>query len=314
MRAERHVLCVHPADVLPDITYEASMVQQETRQVLLPILPCRLNPGVGRLRELFMTASLGTVQTVEGEFCLPPPVVDPVPSGRAPKQKAKKHRPTGNWDWSPVVTLWDSLRFIGGEVREVSAVGVEGDLLKPSDPLTVTGRFVSGVLFQVLLSPGPGRAQSKFALRGSDGNAVLLIKEGCPQRVELEWSAGEQQQVETWDWDPWPAFVANFEGFLGGQPSPVSWLDETRCLELFEAVRQSVRRRRVIPMQYEEFSEASSFKTVMTTLGCLVLILVLAIFVVLLAVGVPMTPWSLYLLLPLLLLFLVLQGLGWIVP
>ena len=39
LQSERHVLCVFPPDQSPDITYEAAMIQADTRRVLLPILP-----------------------------------------------------------------------------------------------------------------------------------------------------------------------------------------------------------------------------------------------------------------------------------
>jgi hypothetical protein len=214
--------------------------------------------------------------------------------------------------------LWEPLRFLAGEVREVSALGVDGETLQPGDPLSVTGRFANGLIFQVLLSPSQAMAASKLTLRGSKGEACLTIdrvgSEDSAQATVLQWQIGEEHGSETWNWNPWPATVENFERFIGGQASPISWLDATRCLELFEAVRQSVKRRRVIPMQYEEFSEAAGFKTVMTALGCLTLVLVPVILVVLLITGAPLAPWSLYLLLPLLLLFLLLQALGWIVP
>jgi myo-inositol 2-dehydrogenase/D-chiro-inositol 1-dehydrogenase len=307
VRTERHVLCVHPADTLPDITYEAAMVQQETHKVLLPILTARLSPGLGKLRELWQSGVLGPVTTIEGEFCLPAPVADMPPPAAAKSKKRRSPKPAGNWDVSPLVTLWDALRFLAGEVKEVSALGIDGDTLNPSDPLTLTGRFESGVIFQVLLRQA---GANKLTLRGADGEATLMLA----HPAELHWRIGEQHHQLSWDGQPWPDFIREFENAVDGKPTKLAWLDGTRCLELFEAVRQSVKRRRVIPMQYEEFSEGANFKTVMTTLGCLTLILVLVLFVILLAVGAPLAPWSLYLLLPLLLLFIVLQALGWLVP
>src|SRR5206468_6293975 len=49
LQSERHVLCVHPADQSPDTAYEAAMIQADTAQVLFPLLPETLHPGLCRL-------------------------------------------------------------------------------------------------------------------------------------------------------------------------------------------------------------------------------------------------------------------------
>jgi hypothetical protein len=67
-------------------------------------------------------------------------------------------------------------------------------------------------------------------------------------------------------------------------------------------------------LQYEEMTETASFKSTMTALGCGILLLVPAVLSVLLVLGWPLGPWSLILILPLLLIFLGLQTLRWIVP
>src|SRR3954453_19479848 len=36
MQSERHVVCVHPADHTPEVAYEVGMIQQDTRQAVVP--------------------------------------------------------------------------------------------------------------------------------------------------------------------------------------------------------------------------------------------------------------------------------------
>src|SRR5262245_34592284 len=74
VQSDRHVLCVQPADMLPDITYEVAMIQEETRKLLLPILPARLSPGMQRLRTLLEEGGLGTLQLIQWELPLSPPL------------------------------------------------------------------------------------------------------------------------------------------------------------------------------------------------------------------------------------------------
>src|SRR5947207_10897318 len=39
LQSERPTLCVHPADQGPDFAYEAAMLQADTKQFVLPLLP-----------------------------------------------------------------------------------------------------------------------------------------------------------------------------------------------------------------------------------------------------------------------------------
>src|SRR5262249_9822108 len=52
LQAERHVLCVHPADQGPELAYEAALLQADVRSILLPLLPEGLHPALRRLADL----------------------------------------------------------------------------------------------------------------------------------------------------------------------------------------------------------------------------------------------------------------------
>jgi hypothetical protein len=82
----------------------------------------------------------------------------------------------------------------------------------------------------------------------------------------------------------------------------LTWQDEVRCLELDDAARRSVERRRASTLDYQVASEEVGFKGTMTLVGCGLLwaILLLAI----LSVWVPRLGWAVG---PLLVLFLLLQ-------
>jgi hypothetical protein len=80
-------------------------------------------------------------------------------------------------------------------------------------------------------------------------------------------------------------------------------------LEIFDAVRTSVRRRRVVPLDYESASEESNFKSTMTAMGCSLLLVLMGLFF-----AMPLVPGLKYVFLPLLILFLGLQLFRWVVP
>src|SRR5262245_34030124 len=141
LQSERHVLCVHPADLTPDIAYEALMIQGDTKQVLLPLLPEALHPAVGELAEMIRrtNGSLGRVQLIVIESAFT----------------------TEAW----MDTYWHILRALAGEVVEVSAYA-EQEQPTPGEPLLLAGRCQS-VLFQGLFLSRQPEAYCRFRLIGS---------------------------------------------------------------------------------------------------------------------------------------------------
>jgi hypothetical protein len=92
-------------------------------------------------------------------------------------------------------------------------------------------------------------------------------------------------------------------------PALLSWQDEIRCLELDDAARRSVARRRVTVLEYQEATEEAGFKGTMTLVGCSMIWLSLVLLIV--AVWVP---WLVWLIIPVFGFFLILQLLRWLVP
>jgi hypothetical protein len=89
----------------------------------------------------------------------------------------------------------------------------------------------------------------------------------------------------------------------------LSWQDEVRCLELDDAARRSVYRRRSSLLEYPEASEEVSFKGTMTLVGCGLLWAI-----ILLAILSRWQPWIGWGVIPLLAIFLLLQLLRWVIP
>jgi predicted dehydrogenase len=294
LQSERHVLCVHPADQGPDTAYEAAMIQRDTRCVLLPLLPEALHPGLRRLADLCRPGAatgLGGIRLVELERWSPgSALLDGGPGRKA------------------ALPGWDLLRRLAGEVAEVTAFA-EREELDPAAPVFVSGRFEQGGLFRATYLPHQPEGRWRLVVSGEETRAELTFPEGWPGPAVLRWrdEAGGEHE-ETWGpWDPWPALVEVFEAAMLARPGagrrPLTWQDEVRCLELDDAARRSAERRRATLLEYPEATEEAGFKGTMTLLGCglLWLVLVLAI----LSAWVPRLGWGI---LPLLFVFLVLQG------
>ena len=124
----------------------------------------------------------------------------------------------------------------------------------------------------------------------------------------------DEPSEELWPgWDPWPEMVKVFDAALAGKektsPLEPSWQDAIRCLELDDAARRSIARRRASLLEYPEASEEVGFKGTMTLVGCAVLWG--SLFLLVLATWFPRVGWVIA---PILVLFLALQLLRWVIP
>ncbi len=304
LQSERHVLCVHPADQSPEIAYEAALLQKDTGCVLFPILPEGLHPALRRLGELVERPSPDQ------------PAASPVGAFRLlAVERASGGEVLENLEVAghkPSVPGWDVLRALGGEVVEVSALA-DGEEVEGGAPLLLAGRFDRGGLFQVALLPNQSAPRWRLILAGTGGQAELLFPFGWQGPAFLTWrDAVGVEQEESWEaWSPWPALGEAFESALdAGKGAPLlSWQDEVRALELDDAARRSVERRRTNLMEYQEASEEVGFKGTMTLVGCALLWGVLLLLIV--SRWVPQIGWAI---LPLLLVFIGLQFLRYVIP
>jgi predicted dehydrogenase len=296
LQSERHVLCVHPADLSPDIAYEAAMIQADTRVVLLPLLPEAFHPAVRRLAELLRDM---------------PPEKRLIDMERASTESVLLE--TGTAGYRPAVPGWDTLRHLGGEIVEIVGISAMEEMAVES-PVLLAGRFQNGGLFQMMLLPLQADTRWRITVRTALGQIDLVFPEGWPGPARLAWrdESGEARE-ETWEsCDPWAPLVELFETAAAtGDRSPLmlSWQDEIRCLELDDAARRSVERRRASTLEYQEVTEEVGFKGTMTLVGCA--LLWGSLVILMLSVWLPWLAWAI---LPVFGLFLALQVLRWLVP
>lgn len=300
LQSERHVLCVQPADESPDIAYEAGMIQGDTKKILLPVLSDSLHPAVRRLAELLQasTGALGTLRFLQLEQTAPTAVLlDAQVPGH-----------------DPGLPCWSLLRALGGEVVEVSAFAA-GEALAADAPLLLAGTFQGGGLFQVTLLPGQERAERRLRVHGTQGTAELLLAAPTEPTI-LSWRIGKDPTTSEnfAPWNPWAAVLTIFEQACAPPPATtkrplLTWQDAVRSLELDDAARRSVERRRASTLDYQEVSEEVGFKGTMTLVGCGLLWGTLVIVI--------LAAWDrrwLWLIGPLLAIFLGLQLLRWVIP
>jgi predicted dehydrogenase len=275
LQSERHVLCVHPPDQTPEIAYEAAMIRNDTGCVLLPILPEATHPAFHRLAEFVhrkdaSNSPIGSFRLLTMERGVTDEVLEGV---WIPGQK-------------PSFPGWDILRLVGGEIQEVSSFA-ELEELREGEPVLVAGRFELGGLFQVTLLPRQQQPSWCLTLIGSLGSVELRFPLGWNGPAHLDWhdEQGEPREEYWQRWDPWPSLVETFEQRFAGSSAESgkvrpNWQDTIRALELDDAARRGVERRRSTVLEYPQATEEVGFKGTMTLVGCgLVWLLLLALIV-----------------------------------
>lgn len=306
LQAERHVLCVAPADESPNGAYEAELLQRDAHCVAMPMLPEAFHLGLRRLASLKLDARLIEIERWStGDI-----FIDADEPG---------HRPG--------LPGWETLRLLGGDLAEVFAQSPD-----PEDyaarALLLTGRFSGGGLFQVTLLPNQARHLYRISVVGTDTRMTLTFPEGWPGPSTLEYPQADGTVLtESWPpYAPWPDLLEAFDAAvqqLGrhrpGEPSEsrsmtaepprLGWEDEVRALELDDAVRRSILMRRSSELDELDVGEEVNFKSTMTLVGCSLIwasiaVLVLSIWI----------PWAAWIIAPAFLVYLGLQLLRWIVP
>jgi predicted dehydrogenase len=296
LQSERHAVSVHPADQSPDGAYEAALLQHDTGRVLFPLLPEAQHPAIARLAGLFAKeALLGELKLVHLErWSSESVLLDATHEGHKPGFPG-----------------WDVLRLVGGDVMEVFAFAVAEEVT-PEQPMLSAGRFAGGALFQITFMPEQAEAHCRLSAIGMYGQAELYFPQGCPGPARLHWRGPDGElREETWaTWNPWPRMVELFEEAVQGNVAPeVSWEAEVRCLELDDAARRSVERRRASTLDYQEINEEVGFKGTMTLVGCSLIWLSLLLLIV-----SYWQPWIRWVIAPAFAVFLVMQLLRWLLP
>jgi myo-inositol 2-dehydrogenase/D-chiro-inositol 1-dehydrogenase len=283
-------ICLHPPGPDSEAYYQVAMSRAETGSILVPDLANRLHPGVLVMRDALQKDELGTFRSLRFEATANPESLD----------LARYH----------FARAVDVVRALLGEIEAVTATGdPPGD--RPNQSLVVQLRASLSRRAELRFEAGSPRP-SRLILTGESGSLGLEINEGGdpPPRLYRKNTQTEETFIDLDPWEPLQAVLNVFEEAVTGLPRHPDLLDATRAMEVSEGVVRALRRGRTVELHYEEISEAGTFKSVMTSAGCLMLLAIL--FVVPLALaGPPLGLWwtiyFAYLIPPILVVYVLLQ-------
>lgn len=249
------VLCLHPPGENADPYYQVALSRRETGAVVLPVLPGRLHPGIEALRGAVDGKEVGAFRSLRLEA--------PAVSG------------AGDLIGRGFAGTVDVVRSLLGEIEAVTATGdPPGD--RPTDSLVVQVRGPGGRRAEVRHWTGAVEP-ARLVVTGADGTVTLEFDPEFlgPSLLVRRPIDGEPGAIELEPWDGRKAMLVAFAAAVAGQDVHPDLLDGTRAMEVAEAAVRSLRKGRTIDLHYEEVSEAGNFKSVMTSLGCVLLVVTL---------------------------------------
>ena len=283
-------ICLHPPGENADPYYQIALSHQETGAVVVPDLPARLHPAVASFSKAMASAELGEFRGLRYD----------VPAA------AGEHDLAGHTFPKTV----DVMRLLLGEIEAVTATGdPPGD--RPALSLVVQLRAQDSRRGEVRIETA-STEPARLVLSAADGTLTLEHAPAFlgPSRLIRRSARDGQSVVDIPAWDAKNAILGTLISLVAGAPAHPDLLDGTRAMELSEAVPRSLRRGRTVDLFYEEMSEAGNFKSVMTGVGCGLLVAILLLVPAVMAAKALGWEWATYVLWlipPILVLFLMLQ-------
>jgi hypothetical protein len=241
------------------------MIRRDTGALLVPCLPDRLHPFVGRLRDALVASLAGAG-----------------PDGAVESLHLERRMP----DRSRTAVLAqlardaDLIRAVVGDPAKLSTLGA-------ADPDTAWGTLAVGL-------SGPTQVPVRWQVAPAATSGLVL---------RLQSAAGATEIHAPDDGGPWAwtssAGASESSGFdrgatiLGvldraidaaagrGTPAPdaATWSDAARAIELAETVPRSLTRGRAVDLHREEFTEMGTFRGTMASLGCGLIVAALVVVV-----------------------------------
>ena len=247
------IICLHPPGPDSEAYYQVALSRMETGAVIVPHLPLRLHPGVTAMRQAEGTGEPGAFRGLRVESSSGGEGID-----------------LARW---VVPRLVDVVRALLGEIEALTATGdPPGD--HPDLELIVQ------------LRAAQGRRASCASARNSPTRRGSLYKEPARRSSWNSIRNFESPRASSAGRHPHPKRSSRSAPgtrtkrssrcsrqrarHAGSDPPSPNLHDATRAMELSEATVRSLRRGRTVDLYYEPVSEEATFKSVMTSTGCMI--------------------------------------------
>jgi predicted dehydrogenase len=264
VQAGRPLVLAQPLELSMLWAYELDMIRRDTGSLLIPCLPERLHPFVGRLRETITAALAG--------------VGDQGPAESLLLERRMPER-TRDAVLSQLSRDADLIRAIVGDPTRLSTLGSASP---DSAWNTLAVGFTSPTQLPVRWQVAPG-TESGLTLRLQAARSAVVVDAPDDSARPWTWSG---TAVDVASFDRGATMLAVIDRTLAGKAAvaddgeAATWADAARAIELAETVPRSLARGRAIDLHREEFSEMGTFRGTMASLGCGLIMAALMVIVV----------------------------------
>jgi len=248
--------------------YELDMIRRDSGAVLIPFLPARLHPFIARLKAAVEAGVVGTGPWGRLETL------------RLERTMTERTRETV---LAALARDVDLVRVLVGEPARLATLGAgDPDSAWPTLAVGFTGPDQIPARWQV--TPG-GSSGLTITLQHAHGSLTLA----APDHGDWTWGG---PPPGTQPGDGAAAVLAELERITGPDRhqaeaagmqatgiQPAGWPDAARAIELADTVPRSLARGRAVDLHQEEFSELSTFRGTMASLGCGLVLLALGVLV-----------------------------------
>ncbi len=265
-------IVLHPPGLNADPYYHVALSREETGAIVVPDAPFRLHPAIDDLQAAWYGRGVGSPCSMRLEVTTRE--TDLV------RQAFPRYV--------------DGIRAILGDIEALTATGDPPGQPFPTISLNVQLRGPGSRTAEVRIVHG-ARPSGTLTVVGPDGSMTLEFDPDWVGPSRLVWTEGDVTETRDYlDFDPRREILETLATLRSGKPAWPDLLDGTRAVEVAEGAARSLRRGRTIELHYEEVSESGNFKSIMTSLGCSVLLSILVIVPLALAGPAFGAPWLIY--------------------
>lgn len=248
------VLTSQPVQDSMLVYYELDMIRHDTNSLIMPYLPERNHPAVQAVRKMIAQgadSSLGAVQQVIFQRRL-----------SSPDKRAV---------FEQFARDVDIIRAVAGDMTRLGAMASAHQTGNYAG-LGVQMTGATGIASRWSVEPMHGEPGGQLTVLGAHGKATVEIHaDDTPWTLEVV-AGGKTDRRMFDDWNPADKALAQLASAMHGAPVEPDWVDAARAVELAETIERSLHKSRTIDLYYEDYTEQSTFKGLMASIGCGLLI------------------------------------------
>ncbi len=252
------LLVSHPVCRSMLACHELDMIRHDTRAVIVPYAPAALHPALDLLADWLRGSDAMQFASSQRDLAQ----IGDVEQLFFERVATDRSRQAVLTAFARDVLL---IQRLLGEIQRITALGAAADAEASYANLALQlasedDRPVRWTIGAAESTPG-----ARLTLQTAHDKAVLWMPDTGDWELTLP---GHDAESVADQWQPPCAAIDALQQAMAGVEPDVDWSAAARAVEVAEAVPRSLARGRTIELHREAFSESGTFKGMMTSLGC----------------------------------------------